>query len=122
MATLLNCDIVDPNISMKGYRPSGYGRRMSPLSICNFGDDRHSLSIDCSRRCNRDRCGGRISGVDPNTAHRDLLGSAGVIGTSEATVKVHRSQLTRKMGAQSVADLVRIAEKMGVVIPRLSPW
>ena len=39
---------------------------------------------------------------------------AAVIGTSEAAVKVHRSQLTRKMGANSLADLVRMAEKIGV--------
>ncbi len=39
---------------------------------------------------------------------------ASVIGTSEATVKVHRSQLTRKMGAQSLADLVRMAAKIGI--------
>ena len=39
---------------------------------------------------------------------------AASIGTSEATVKVHRSQLTRKMGAQSLADLVRMAERMGI--------
>lgn len=42
---------------------------------------------------------------------------ASLIGTSEATVKVHRSQLTRKMGAHSLADLVRIAEKIGIAIP-----
>jgi RNA polymerase sigma factor (sigma-70 family) len=39
---------------------------------------------------------------------------AAEIGTSEATVKVHRSQLMRKMRADSVADLVRMAEKMGI--------
>jgi FixJ family two-component response regulator len=39
---------------------------------------------------------------------------AGEIGTSEATVKVHRSQLMRKMGADSVADLVRLAERVGI--------
>ncbi len=39
---------------------------------------------------------------------------AASIRTSEATVKVHRSQLTRKMGAQSLADLVRMAERIGV--------
>jgi len=33
---------------------------------------------------------------------------------SEAAVKVHRSQLTRKMGATSLAELVRIAEKLGI--------
>ena len=47
---------------------------------------------------------------------------ASVIGTSEATVKVHRSQLTRKMGAQSLADLVRMAAKIGIATqtPQLS--
>jgi FixJ family two-component response regulator len=39
---------------------------------------------------------------------------AGEIGTSENTVKVHRSQLMRKMGADSLADLVRLAEKIGI--------
>jgi len=39
---------------------------------------------------------------------------AAEIGTSEAAVKVHRSQLMRKMAAHSVADLVRIAGKMGI--------
>ncbi len=39
---------------------------------------------------------------------------AGAIGASEASVKVHRSQLMRKMGANSLADLVRMAEKIGI--------
>jgi FixJ family two-component response regulator len=43
---------------------------------------------------------------------------ADAIGTSEATVKVHRSQLMRKMGALSMADLVRMTEKMGIVARR----
>ncbi len=38
---------------------------------------------------------------------------AAEIGASEATVKVHRSQLMRKMGAESVADLVRMAAELG---------
>jgi FixJ family two-component response regulator len=42
---------------------------------------------------------------------------AAELGTSEATVKVHRSQLMRKMGAESVADLVRMADKMKIPIP-----
>jgi len=36
------------------------------------------------------------------------------IGTSETTVKVHRSQLMRKMGADSLAELVRLAERIGI--------
>jgi len=43
---------------------------------------------------------------------------ADAIGTSEASVKVHRSQLMRKMAADSVPDLVRMAEKMGIPIPK----
>jgi FixJ family two-component response regulator len=44
---------------------------------------------------------------------------AAEIRASEATVKVHRSQLMRKMEAKSLADLVRIAGKLG--IPHTSP-
>ena len=40
------------------------------------------------------------------------------LGTSEATVKAHRGQLMRKMGADSVAQLVTIAERLGVLHPR----
>jgi FixJ family two-component response regulator len=39
---------------------------------------------------------------------------AGQIGTSETTVKVHRGQLMRKMGADSLAELVRLAERIGI--------
>lgn len=39
---------------------------------------------------------------------------AAEIGTTEATIKVHRSQLMRKMGAESLPDLVRMAEKIGI--------
>ncbi len=36
------------------------------------------------------------------------------IGTTEATVKVHRSQFMKKMGADSLPDLVRMADKLGI--------
>jgi len=39
---------------------------------------------------------------------------AAEIGTTEATVKVHRSQLLRKMGADSLPDLVRMAGRLGI--------
>ena len=43
---------------------------------------------------------------------------AAEIGTSETTVKVHRGQLMRKMGARSLPELVRMAEKIGIPTSR----
>jgi len=39
---------------------------------------------------------------------------AGELGSSEVTVKMHRGQVMRKMKAQSVAQLVRMGEKIGI--------
>ena len=39
---------------------------------------------------------------------------AGEIGLSEITVKVHRGNVMRKMGARSLAELVMMAERLGV--------
>jgi RNA polymerase sigma factor (sigma-70 family) len=39
---------------------------------------------------------------------------AAEIGTTEATIKVHRSQLMKKMSAKSLPELVRMADKIGI--------
>jgi FixJ family two-component response regulator len=39
---------------------------------------------------------------------------AGKLGIAEITVKVHRGQVMRKMGARSRADLVRMADHLGI--------
>src|SRR5512143_669421 len=39
------------------------------------------------------------------------------LGTSEKTIKVHRARVMEKLGAQSLADLVRFAEKLGILSP-----
>jgi FixJ family two-component response regulator len=40
--------------------------------------------------------------------------TAAEVGLSEFTVKIHRGNAMRKMGARSLADLVRMAEKLGL--------
>src|SRR5207344_156637 len=39
---------------------------------------------------------------------------ASELGTVEKTIKVHRARVMEKMGAESLAELVRIAEKLGI--------
>ncbi len=39
---------------------------------------------------------------------------AAALGTSERTVKIHRGQAMRKMGADSLPDLVRMAGRLGI--------
>jgi FixJ family two-component response regulator len=39
---------------------------------------------------------------------------AGELGTSEITIKIHRGQVMKKMGAGSLAELVRMTQKLGI--------
>src|SRR5438445_13871486 len=39
---------------------------------------------------------------------------AGELATTERTIKFHRAHIMQKMGAESLADLVRMVEKLGV--------
>ena len=52
-----------------------------------------------------------VSGL-PNKQIADQLGA------SEKTIKVHRGQLMRKMEAESLADLVRMSERLKITSPK----
>ena len=43
---------------------------------------------------------------------------AGELGVSEMTVKMHRRQVMRKMQAAGVAQLVRLADQIGISAPQ----
>ena len=43
---------------------------------------------------------------------------AAALGIGEKTVKVHRARVMEKMRAGSVAELVRLADEVGVVVPK----
>ena len=40
------------------------------------------------------------------------------LGTSETTVKIHRHQVMEKMGARSLPELVRMADRLGILVPK----
>jgi FixJ family two-component response regulator len=46
---------------------------------------------------------------------------AGELGSSEVTVKMHRGQVMRKMKAQSLVQLIRMAEKVGITSAAAPP-
>lgn len=46
--------------------------------------------------------------------------TAGELGTSEITIRIHRGQVMRKMDAESLSDLVRMSERLGIV--QLPPY
>ena len=46
---------------------------------------------------------------------------AGELGTSEVTIKIHRSQVMKKMSAGSLAELVRMTEKLGIPAAKDQP-
>jgi FixJ family two-component response regulator len=43
---------------------------------------------------------------------------AAALGIGEKTVKVHRARVMEKMRAGSVAELVRLADRAGVIVPK----
>jgi FixJ family two-component response regulator len=86
-----------------------------------------SVAIDADRRGRQDRAQSKklLERVATLTAREyevfqlvvtGMLNKqiASELGTVEKTVKVHRARVMAKMGAQSLADLVRFAERLGI--------
>jgi len=90
-----------------------------------FAAVRRALAMDDERRRARAAqaaLGGRLARLTPREHQvlslvvTGMLNKqiAGRLGTSERTIKVHRARVMQKMEATSVADLVRIADRLGV--------
>ena len=96
-----------------------------------FGDEEllsaidAAITLDCSarlKRSERAELTRRYERLTPR--EREVLTfvvagfankhTADELGTSEITIGVHRGQVMRKMGARSLAELVRLADKLGV--------
>jgi FixJ family two-component response regulator len=96
-----------------------------------LGAVRRALSRDAGERATRARraeLSARYAALTPR--EREVLAGvvagrlnkqiAAELGTSERTVKGHRARLMEKMGADSLADLVRLVEEIraGAPAPR----
>jgi FixJ family two-component response regulator len=96
-----------------------------------FGDDEllraidAAIAVDRAERLKRSERGELLQRYDRLTPReREVLTfvvagfankqTAGELGTSEITIGVHRGQIMRKMGARSLAELVRLADRLGV--------
>jgi len=84
-----------------------------------------ALERDCTRRQNDKATSdlkARFDTLTPREQEVMAFVTAGLmnkqiaaeLGVREITVKVHRGNVTRKMGARSLADLVRMADTLGV--------
>ena len=84
-----------------------------------------ALAADRKRRAEQKTISGlRVLYESLTSREREVFGlvTAGLVnkriaaelGVSEITVKVHRTQVTRKMRTRSLADLVRIADALGI--------
>jgi len=91
-----------------------------------------ALARDAERRASAraaDELAARYAGLTPR--EREIMGLAASglmnkqiadkVGTSEITVKIHRANAMRKMQAKTFADLVRMAEALGLDIAEARP-
>jgi FixJ family two-component response regulator len=90
-----------------------------------FDAVRRALALDASGRAQRERVGAlreRYQALTPR--EREVLAHvvagqlnkqiAGDLGTCERTIKAHRAAIMDKLGVESVADLVRFSQELGI--------
>jgi FixJ family two-component response regulator len=78
------------------------------------------------QRAEMEELRGRLDSLTPR--EREVMGLvvagllnkqiAGELGTSETTIKIHRHQVMEKMAAGSLAELVRMAHRLGIPTPK----
>ena len=90
--------------------PAGPGARPRGTRAAG-GDGRTAPGFDSLTPRERDVFGLVVAGL----LNKQI---AAELGTSEITIKRHRSQVMSKMRATSLADLVRIADKLGLPSPK----
>ncbi len=133
---LLDSDVAVPVIFITGHADIPMTVRGMKAGAVDFiakpFDDDHILAAvreavarDSQRRKTADETGSTRTRFETLSAReREIMALvtaglmnkqvAGRLGLSEITVKIHRSNLMKKMAAQSLADLVRMAESLGV--------
>jgi FixJ family two-component response regulator len=85
----------------------------------------NALEADRKRRASDDSMAAIRAAFETLTSReREIMGFvtaglmnkqvAGNLGLSEITVKIHRASVMKKMGCQSLADLVRMASLLGL--------
>jgi len=92
----------------------------------------HALDLDRGRRARRAELAEltmRVNQLTPREREVMALVAAGrmnkqiaaQLGTVEQTIKVHRARVMKKLGLDSVADLVRLAERLALLQGEMDP-